>query len=225
MVNIAALTTNATSGLLSEVWAQDLRPMLPDYNVKVYAAFEDLTDEQIKTEYAPPPGKDSEDDIIVAELKNAEVAPLSRDKGLPLVQKAVTQCVEDGADAVIIMCTMPFPKFESKVPVIVPYDALHWFVPAIGNGLKVGALFAFEASAAWQERTWTKHGLDMVCKCLHHSQAEPAAIAKLFENDNIDMLILDCIGYSTYHREVQKLLNIPVIHPKTLVAQLLKAMF
>jgi len=220
MVNIIALTTSQSP---RDDFMQDLLPLLPpDYSVKLVGALDNLTVEQIKKDYVPAPGEDT----FVARLRNGEMVEVPREKELPLLQEAIHQAVKDGADAIIILCTLPFPVFECKVPLITPYEAMHWFIPAIGPGLKVGTLFPYESHAAIQEKTWRDHGIDIVPKCLAPVVADGQAIAKLYANENIDLLVLDCIGFTAPARdEAQKLLKVPVIHAKQLMVGLLKVLF
>lgn len=220
MVNIIALTTSQTP---RDDFMQDLLPLLPpEFSVKLVGALDNLTVEQIMKNYVPAPGEDT----FGVRLRNGDMVEVSRKKELPLIQEAIHQAIKDGADAIIILCTMPFPVFESKVPLITPYDAMHWFVPAIASGLKVGTLFPYESHAAIQEKAWRDQGIDIVPKCLAPAEADGKAIAKLFENENIDMLVLDCVGFTAPARdEAQKLLKVPVIQPKQLIAGLLKVLF
>ena len=220
MIKLTAISNGQTP---RDDFMGDLVPLLPSsMSVTHVGALDTLTPEQVKTELVPSFGEET----LVVRLNTGDVLDVSKARTIPLIQKAINKAADDGADAIIQLCTLPFPPFESKIPFISPYDHLHSIVPAIAHGLKVGILFPYESHAPAMEKTWKAHGINMVTRCLAPAVATGEAIAKLFEGENIALLVLDCIGFTTVVRDdAQKIMGIPVLQPKQMMVNMLKTLF
>jgi protein AroM len=202
----------------------DLAPMLSE-NIGYYEAggLDGYTVEEIHRAFDPSPGEKT----LVTRLAGGSMATLSSDKVLPLVQKRILLAAEEGAKGVVILCTSRFPVFSSKVPLIVPFDLMHSLLPPMVRELKVGAVFPFEPYAESMKAEWNEAGLDPVYRC-----KAPAAvrhgreIAELFAGEDIEFLILDCIGFTgKQRRQAEEALGIPVIQPKRVIAGTVNCLF
>ena len=220
MIKLTAISNGHTP---REDFMSDLLPLLPSAMVASHVgALDTLSVEQVKSELTPS----CNEETLVVRLNNGDVIDVSKARTIPLLQAAITKAAADGADAIIQLCTLPFPPFESKVPFITPFDHLHSIVPAIANGQKVGILFPYESHAPAMEKTWRVHGMNMVTRCLAPAVATGESIAKLFEGEGIDLLVLDCIGFTTAVKdEAQKILGKPVLQPKKMLVKLLETLF
>ena len=87
---------------------KDVRPILPDYMELVeYGALDDMTYEQIMAQFSPS----EDDEILVSRMRDGRQAKFTERFVTPYVQKKITQAEEEGASAIILLCTGVFPEF------------------------------------------------------------------------------------------------------------------
>jgi protein AroM len=198
--------------------------MLPE-NIEYYEAggLDGYTVEEVHRSFDTAEGEKT----LVTRLADGSMATLSSEKVLPLVQKRILLAAEEGAKGIVILCTSRFPVLLSKVPLIVPFDLMHSMFPPMARSLKVGAVFPFEPYGESMKAEWKEAGLDVVYRC-----KAPAAvrhgreIAELFAGEDIDFLILDCIGFTReQRRQAEEALGVPVIQPKRVIAGAVNCLF
>ena len=194
-----------------------------DIEVRQVGALDHLSVEQVHEELAPV----GDEATMVSRLRNGEMCSFSKEKVMPLVQAAIDREGENGADAIVILCTNRFDPLTSKVPLLIPYNLIHSLTAVVGAGMKIGALFPFESHALPMAENWKETGFDVVYQC--RSAAETAPIDQAvayYKEQGCQMLVMDCIGYDFALREqFQQALNVPIIHPRTLIADLLQNLF
>lgn len=200
----------------------ELEKYLPqEMEIRQRGALDDLTAEEVRTLLSPLPGEA----VMTSRLSDGSMADFSREKGMPLLQKAIDKECDAGTSLIVILCTNQFDRLECRVPVIVPFDLLHGMVPVIKGNCKVGALFPFEAFAGQMARNWEACGVQAVYRCAGPAEAENERYIDFFKKEKIELLILDCIGY-TYgcKNYFAKKLNIPVIHPRSLIVHTIRSL-
>ncbi len=196
----------------------DMLALLGDgYAITQRGGLDAFSVEEVKARFAPKQGEDT----LVSRLRGGEMYEMCRETVLPFVQQAILDAGNEGADAIILLCTGRFPAFKSAVPLLKPFDLLHSLVPTLAGSIKVGALFPFEAYAEGMAEDWRESGLDVAYACVRppgDEAALKAAIAPLVAQ-GIGLLVLDCIGYTAQTKKLARAIaGVPVIHPKSLLA-------
>ncbi len=200
----------------------ELEKYLPqEIEIRQRGAMDDLTANEVKTLLSPLP----EEDVMTSRLSDGSMANFSKEKGMPLLQKAIDKECDAGASLIVILCTNQFDRLECRVPVIVPFDLLHRMIPAIKGDCKVGALFPFEAFAGRMAKSWEAYGVQTVYQCAKPAEAQKEQYVDFFKKEKTDMLILDCIGYTYDCRNYfAQQLNIPVIHPRSMIVHTIQSL-
>lgn len=200
----------------------ELEQYLPrEMEIRQRGALDDLTAEEVRTLLSPLPGEA----VMTSRLSDGRMADFSKEKAMPLLQKAIDRECDAGASLIVILCTNQFDHLECRVPMIIPFDLLHRMVPVMKGNCKVGMLFPFEAFAEQMAGNWEACGVQAAYRCASPAEAENERYIDFFKKEKIDLLILDCIGYTYGCKDyfAQKL-NIPVIHPRSLIVHMIRSL-
>jgi len=182
-----------------------------------------LTREKIET--FTPVGP--EDHVLVSRLCHGTSVTFGESHVLPRMQDCIFQREELGVSLILFLCTGEFPDdFESKVPLIFPERILTSVVPAAMPGCR---LAVFTPSADQVEQVTNKWlrasvGSVTVIPVSPYNGLDPvlAAAASEIHPDEIDMIVMDCIGYTVEMKEkIHAMTGKPVVLPRTLVARMI----
>lgn len=194
------------------------------YRAQQLGGLDAFSPEVIKEEFAPH----NDEATMVSRLSSGEMFEMSAAKALPYVQQAIKKAEQNGADAVVLLCTGKFPRVQCGVPLLVPYELMHRLVPGLSLGMRVGALFPFAAFAQEMHEGWQEAGMDVAFASVR-PQCSPEELVEALtpmKRAGLDMLVLDCIGYTVEARDFcREFLGVPVLHAKTLLAATLKTLF
>ena len=167
-----------------------------------------------------------EDHVLVSRLRDGSSVTFGESHVLPRMQECIYQLEELGVSLILFLCTGEFPDdFESKVPLIFPNNILTSVAPAVMPGCR---LAVFTPSADQVEQVTNKWlraqaGTVSVIPVSPYDGLEPVLeAAKEVKADEIDMIIMDCIGYTVEMKEkIHAMLRKPVVLPRTLVARVI----
>lgn len=198
----------------------DIAPLMSGIEIIEKGALDDFTSEEINKRFAPAPG----DTILVSRLRDGSQARFAEKHILGFIQEKIRELEEvHGADAVLMLCTGRFPSFEHKVPVFYPNDIVRHFVQGIASGMRLGAMSPDAGQIPNSKKRWREAGLTDFVNAAASPYGDPdkvyeAAIA--LKNEGAEILLLDCIGYTTaMKRRIQDATGLPVILPRTVVAR------
>lgn len=200
----------------------EIIPYLGD-NVEVIeaGALDGLTYEEIQ-EFAPREG----DYILVSTLRDGRSVRFAERYILPRLQDCIDKLEAEGADVILFICTGVFPNiFKSTKPIIYPQKVLHSCTPyLLGNG-KLAIIIPEETQIQQCKKKWNESlgNVEVVNGSPYKEKDEiKKAIEKLNLLSDIDIIVMDCIGYNQEMKEmVVKGTNKPVILARTLVARVL----
>ncbi|MBQ6621788.1 MAG: AroM family protein [Mogibacterium sp.] len=187
----------------------------PDLEVHELGALDEFSVDEIKTDFAPVPGKTT----LVARFRSKEMLAFDEEKAMPYVQKAFDRANDEGADLIIVLCTSKFPPLKSRVPVLFPDKLLHMIAPAIASGMKVAYLFPFASHAEGMAQGWADVGLPGNYTCYHPASGDPMSNAIDFlREEDPEFIIMDCIGYSIdLGKKIMEETGKPALHPRMLL--------
>ncbi len=200
----------------------EIIPYLGD-NVEVIeaGALDGLTYEEIQ-EFTPQEG----DYILVSTLTDGRSVRFAEKYILPRLQACIDKLEKQGADVILFICTGVFPNiFKSNKPIIYPQKILHSCTPhLLGNG-KLAVIIPEESQIEQCKNKWyeTVGNVEVVNGSPYKEKGElERAIEKLNLIGNIDIIVMDCIGYNQEMKEmVSQGTNKPVILARTIVARVL----
>lgn len=201
----------------------DMEEILND-NIEVIqmGGLDGLTREEIET---LTPGPD--DHVLVSRLKDGSSVTFGESHVLPRMQKCIDQLEKENVSLILFLCTGEFPtNFRSKVPIIFPNSIMTTVVPALMPGCRL-AVFTPSADQIPQvTRKWAAAGSVTVYPISPYHGLQPVLeTACAIHPDEIDMVVLDCIGYTVEMKEkIYEMLKKPVILPRTVVARMINEM-
>lgn len=189
--------------------------------IRQRGALDHLSAGEARKELAPASGEP----VLTARLSDKSMADFSRKRIMPLLCQAVDEECRNGADVIVILCTSAFDEIHCSVPVIIPFHLLRGIVTAVKADCSAGALFPFREFAGQMQKDWEKCGVSVCYECASPKEADWDKYVNFFEKEKIELLILDCIGYTYECRDYfAKKLNIPVVHPRTLIINMIHSL-
>ena len=195
---------------------EDLKPLLGALKIIERGASDGLSLNELEA-VAPLP----DETPYVSRLFDGSQVLLSREKILPLLQKAVDSVVGSRAEMVVILCTGSFPTLQCPTPLLFPGRLLRGFVKGVlpPEGT-LGVVVPLSEQAAAARESWNS-----IIPHVHTASLSPyldfaAGMEECQTLEGCDLIVMDCLGYTTRHKEMLKrLLNIPVVLARTVMAR------
>lgn len=210
----------------------DILPLLPEgVDLVEYGALDERTFEEVEAafgagEFALREG----DETLVSRMRDGRQAHFTERYVTPLVQAKIDQAEEEGADAVVLLCTGAFPPFSHRVPLVEPQGLLHAVVGALCDGRPVGDLVPMPDQVDQTYAYWGEHGVEVqvaaVSPYLNTPAKVGAAAARAFgaagTDHRVALVCTDCMGFTTeMKRAIEDATGLSVVLPRTLVARVL----
>jgi protein AroM len=166
------------------------------------------------------------DYVLVTRLRDGTSVKVARRQIIPRVQKRIEELEDLGVDFTMFLCTGEFPSLKAKKPLIMPEKLISNIVQCVKGG-KIGIVVPEREQIPQIKRKWKGKGLSIVI-----TSANPYGESKAFEEsakflaeENVDLVVLDCIGFTPKVTEIfRRLTGKPVLLPQTLLAHLLKGL-
>ncbi|WP_449290942.1 AroM family protein [Oscillibacter ruminantium] len=216
MVKVGAVTIGQSP---REDVVQDLLPLMGEQVELIQAgALDELTREEVQA-FAPGP----EDYALISRLRDGSSVMLAERHILSLLQQCIERLEEQGAELILFLCTGDFPVvFHSKVPLIFPCKVLDGLVPALAGRGKIAVVVPTPQQVNQSEKKWRQY----VQECIvvpaspYGSQEDLDAAARTVSELDVDLVVMDCIGYHTGMKErFRKLSGKRVILSRTLAVR------
>ncbi|MEM1703236.1 MAG: AroM family protein [Zestosphaera sp.] len=200
----------------------DLRRFLPeDLEIVEAGALDGLSKDYIREKLRPDPG----DVLYVSRLRSGMEVELSKKKLVGLMQNKINWLNSLGVELIVILCTGEFPKFESKVPIVYPERILKGIASSVSVRGRVGVMIPRQEQVDYAENKWREFFEDVKVYPISpytSSLQDFTVVANKMLSENVDLVIMDCIGYTSQQRDsVLKVLKRPVIASRTVLARTL----
>jgi len=204
---------------------EDIRPYInTDVKIVECGALDEFTYNEVVEKLAPEPGHTT----YVTRMRDGTQVKISKEKIIPLMQKCIYK-LQDDVDLIIILCSGEFPEFSSKTPIIYPSKLLKSFAEAFYVSGSVGILVPLKEQISYAKKKWGSIFSDLYIRAIspyRSSLEEFRQITLDLMDKDIKLVILDCIGYSTKHKQVvQEILNKPVISARTVVIRAINELY
>lgn len=168
------------------------------------------------------PSSETDGPILVSRLCCGNWVKMAENKILPLVQDRINQLVMQNVQLIVMLCTGHFPEdFDCTVPIIFPQKVLYGVVSAIAN--KVGIVSPDSSQVNETRKRWTEILPDVIVGSSnpYSGAKEIEKLGHLFAENNVELCVLDCIGYDLNMKKRMELASgLPVVLPRTLVARI-----
>ena len=180
-------------------------------------ALDGLTTEEIEK---MKPGL--EDRMLVTRLADGTVVQVAEETLMDCMQEKIVQLEGKGANCIFILCTARFRGLTSKVPLIQPGEILNETVPNQALNSAIGVLSPEAEQVESTKRDWNGivDRLEVLTASPYGALADLEAAAREFGRMDIDLIVLDCMGYTEKQRQrIETISGKPVILSKTLAAK------
>jgi protein AroM len=193
----------------------DIMGILGDVELLQAGGLDGLTREDIKA-FAPQEG----DYVLVSRLNDGSSVTFAERHIIPRLQQCIKNLEAQGVNIIMVFCTGDFPEFESSVPLILPCKLLNGLVPALASSIAV--IIPAPEQTRQMEDKWKPHVRKVVCVPAtpygDPKELEEAA-AKIKGMSGIDLIVLDCIGYTVAMKNrVAEVTGKNVVLSRTLLA-------
>ncbi|WP_309127786.1 AroM family protein [Microbacterium sp.] len=173
----------------------DIEPLLPGIRIVERGALDGLDAAGIAA-LAPEPGRAA----LVSRLRDGGSAVLDEERMLPLVQRAVDAVAEDGAGAVLVLCTGHLPSLRSPVPVYTAERLARGAATTLVGDDRLGVLAPTPRQVDDIAARWRRDlGREVTVVAVDPYTADDAALAaagSALGASGSDWIFMDCIGYS-----------------------------
>ena len=168
-----------------------------------------MTDEELRTL-----SEGVEPNSYAEILEDGSTVNITRETVLKGMQDQTRSLLEDGCDAVLICCTLPWEELDAMPNVVTPSTILEDTAATIaGGGGSIGVMQPVEAAMEEEIQHWLalgeRRGLE-----IHARYAAPqvpgedtvfsddqfAEVARSLAAEGVDVIVMDCMAYTEQHR-------------------------
>lgn len=179
-------------------------------------ALDGLTAEEVRKM-----GPAASDGVLVTRMRDGTSVTLADQAVIPRVQQCIRQ-LEDEVSAIVLLCTGTFPPLDAKVPILIPEHLLTNFVRgvAVSKPLRLGVMTPDAGQFPAQRQRWGQVAAEVVTRAASPYDGPEAVLdeGRRFREDRVDLVVLDCMGYTSEMRTVlRNELPCPVVLARAVV--------
>jgi protein AroM len=169
---------------------------------------------------------EGDDYVLVSKLRDGRSVKFAERFILPRLQACIDKLESEGADVILFICTGVFPDiFKSSKVILYPQKILHGVTPRLIDKGKIAVITPDKEQIEQSLKKWSETGAEVIVVngSPYGEETElEDAINELNKNNNIDIIVMDCIGYTqAMKRKVSKGTGKPVVLARTIVARVL----
>ena len=156
------------------------------------------------------------------------VTRLRKGGSVQLSEKTISSLLPEAIDSmktkmkvqvVGVLCTHNFQKTGFPPWIIFPFNSLKFLITRIINVKCLGVVVPLEGQIDVAKKKWKKDKVIVEVKSPYARGKSWKEIAQNFSQEKVEIVILDCIGYKIKDkRAIQKLLSVPVLLPRVILA-------
>jgi protein AroM len=197
----------------------DVQARLPgNLSILEFGALDRIPDEDLAN-LAPLGG----DDALIASLGNGREAVVSKTKVAVLLQKEIER-LEHEVDAFVILCTGPFPTFDSTRKVAQVGTLLFDAVRARGVADRLGVMMPIAEQEQLNRRLWSECAREIITAVAspYRGLEGVTQAAGQLKEAGADLIVMSCMGYSeAMRRSVTDAASVPTVGPGQVLADYL----
>jgi protein AroM len=201
----------------------EIRPLfLPHIEIVEAGLLDDLSPveiEQLHPEKAETP--------LVSRLRDGSPVQLSEQKISALLPEVIgSMKTKMKVQAVGLLCTHDFPGTKFYSSVISPFNYLDFLITQVLKVRYIGVVIPLESQIDMTKEKWEKEKIIVEAKSPYTEGKSWEEIARKFTQENVEAVILDCIGYKIQDKqELQNLISSPVLLPRVILVYAINQLF
>jgi protein AroM len=165
--------------------------------------------------------------VYVTRLRDGSEVKIAKERLIPLLNEKTKLLQQQDVEATVVLCSGKL-ELESRGRIIFPSVILERAVQSLLDERdRLGVLLPEKSQVREGEETWSKFAKDVKALSVSpygESIESLKRSAKAFRDR--DLIVLDCIGYSSHHRKtVRTLAGKPVISARSITFRFLEEIF
>lgn len=163
------------------------------------------------------------EDVLYTRLADGSDTTIAKRHAIARAPAALDALRRDGSEAILFACTGAFPDGLGGPGVVFPSRLLAGIAAALVPQGRIGLLVPLQAQVTQLPRKWARPGVEVHAEPLIPSAgaAEAEAAANRLAVHRPDLVVMDCMSYTTLHRDaVRRAAGVPVLLAVTTMARI-----
>jgi hypothetical protein len=202
-------------------FTKDIIPILSsEFSIVEKGALDEYGYKEVFTRFSPIEG----DEVLVTRMRDGEQINIAEKHIVPLIQDAIDKLEKENCSIILLMCTGKFPEFRHKSLLIKPQEIIPPIIKKMIGNQKFGLIIPDEAQINQMKEWWQIVSENMIVKAAspYKGNDELVKAANYMKEEKVDLIFMDCMGYSKEMREVVRgITGKIVILPRTLIVQII----
>lgn len=181
-------------------------------------ALDDLSQEEIRHLESNCKG-----DILITRLRDGTQVKVGEDDIIPRVEACIRK-LEKQTPVILLICTGTFPEFKSKSLILYPERVLYNMVKSVLHKGKLGIMAPGVEQITYMQNRWRKiiPDVTVVSASPYIKNGEEIKLAaEQLNNERMDLIVMDCIGYTLGMKEwVKGITGRPVLLARSALARI-----
>ena len=199
----------------------EIRGILGELEIVERGCLDELTREQIES-LKPKAGEP----FLITLLRDGSPVQVSREKAISLLQQRIKELENEDVTLIVLLCTGDFPDFRSKKLIIKPGKLIHNIIQGmLTKENKLGVIIPSSEQIKQTKKKWIDMNPVVAVASPYENPEEIEEAAKILQTENVDLTVVDCIGYTRQMKQkVKKITGKSVILPRTILARVSREM-
>jgi len=140
-----------------------------------------------------------DDYILVSRMRDGTEVKITKRFVIPRVQEKITELEEKGVRLTVVMCTGAFPQYESKGLVVTPQEILKGVLNASLKKGRLGVVYPTEEQMPGAQSNFGSNDVETYADATspYEGSEELEALAGRLSAQNLDLILLNCFGFSS----------------------------
>jgi len=145
---------------------------------------------------------------------------------VPRIKNCISELEEKGVEIIILLCTGEFPELESQHILLKPGIIIKNIVKGMLERGRLGVIVPTPDQISAMEKKWERNNFNVISESVSPytgTNTEIIETANKIKNANVDLIILDCIGFNRKTKAVfRHVTKKPVLLPRTIIGRIVK---
>jgi len=202
-------------------WEDLIAQLEPEVEVSLTGIMDGLTREEVEREFAFASGEN----YLIMEMPWNPNFQMSEATAQKYMLRRAEEHFQNGADTVMVLCTGDFERPASPRGLfLLPEDLMHGVMTGLQQK-KLGILVPEEDQIVWSMRQYAALNPVFRAASPFGSMEQLAAAAASFREEDVEVIVLDCMGYTVeMARIVAQESGKQVLVPRLILPKLLKSL-
>lgn len=197
----------------------EIRGILGPVEIVETGCLDELTKKQIET--LKPKEREP---FLVTLLRDGSSVQVSKEKTTNRLQQRIKELENEDVTLIVLLCTGDFTNLKSRKLIIEPGRLIRKIVQGmLTKGKKLGVIIPSSEQIEQTKKKWGAVDPVVAVASPYGNPEKIREAAKTLLTKNVDLTVLDCIGYTRQMKqEVKEITGKPVILSRTVIARVLR---